>query len=37
MVELDVQLTKDKVPIIYHDFMINTVMKKVNHQLSQVT
>ncbi|XP_018494954.1 glycerophosphocholine phosphodiesterase GPCPD1 [Galendromus occidentalis] len=28
MVELDVQLSKDKVPVIYHDFHINIAMKK---------
>ncbi|KAI1305356.1 Glycerophosphocholine phosphodiesterase GPCPD1 [Halotydeus destructor] len=28
MVELDVQLTKDLVPVIYHDYFINIAMKK---------
>ncbi|OQR78773.1 glycerophosphocholine phosphodiesterase GPCPD1-like [Tropilaelaps mercedesae] len=28
MVELDVQLSKDKVPVIYHDFHINIAIKK---------
>ncbi|CAG2163683.1 unnamed protein product [Oppiella nova] len=27
MVELDVQLSKDKVPIVYHDFNVNIIMK----------
>lgn len=29
MVELDVQLSKDKVPIVYHDFNVNIVLQKV--------
>jgi glycerophosphocholine phosphodiesterase GPCPD1 len=29
MVELDVQLTKDLVPVIYHDYYVNIAMKKV--------
>ena len=29
MVELDVQLSKDMVPVIYHDLFINIAMKKV--------
>lgn len=28
MVELDVQLSKDKVPIVYHDFNVNIVLQK---------
>ncbi|XP_054156703.1 putative glycerophosphocholine phosphodiesterase GPCPD1 homolog 2 [Oppia nitens] len=27
MVELDVQLSKDKIPIVYHDFNVNIIMK----------
>ena len=29
MVELDVQLSKDMVPVIYHDYFVNIAMKKV--------
>ncbi len=29
MVELDVQLSKDKIPVIYHDFNVNVVIKNV--------
>ena len=29
MVELDVQLSKDKVPIVYHDFNVNIALQKV--------
>jgi glycerophosphoryl diester phosphodiesterase len=29
MVELDVQLSKDKIPVIYHDFNVNIVIKSV--------
>lgn len=29
MVELDVQLSKDKVPVIYHDYNINIFTQKV--------
>ena len=29
MVELDVQLSKDMVPVIYHDYFVNISMKKV--------
>lgn len=29
MVELDVQLSKDLVPVIYHDHFVNIAMKKV--------
>ena len=28
MVELDVQLSKDKIPIVYHDFNVNVVLQK---------
>lgn len=31
MVELDVQLSKDMVPVIYHDYFVNIAMKKVKH------
>lgn len=30
MVELDVQISKDKVPIVYHDFNVNIVLQKVS-------
>ncbi len=30
MVELDVQITKDKTPVIYHDFFVNLIAKKKN-------
>jgi glycerophosphoryl diester phosphodiesterase len=29
MIELDVQITKDKIPIIVHDFSINAYLKRV--------
>lgn len=29
MVELDVQISKDKVPVVYHDFNVNIVLQKV--------
>jgi glycerophosphoryl diester phosphodiesterase len=29
MVELDVQLSKDKIPVVYHDFNVHIVMKSV--------
>ncbi|KAH7640459.1 glycerophosphocholine phosphodiesterase gpcpd1-like protein [Dermatophagoides farinae] len=31
MVELDVQLTKDKIPIVYHDFNVNIVLQQKDH------
>lgn len=30
MVELDVHLSKDRIPVIYHDFSININIKKKN-------
>ncbi|XP_077486025.1 glycerophosphocholine phosphodiesterase GPCPD1-like [Amblyomma americanum] len=35
MVELDVQLSKDKVPVIYHDYYICICMKKRNASLKE--
>lgn len=35
MVELDVQLSKDLVPVIYHDYFVNIAMKKVRVYLNQ--
>ncbi|CAG2110482.1 unnamed protein product [Medioppia subpectinata] len=34
MVELDVQLSKDKVPIVYHDFNVNIIMKHKKSKLN---
>lgn len=30
MVELDVQLSKDKIPVVYHDYNVNILMKNVS-------
>jgi glycerophosphoryl diester phosphodiesterase len=29
MIELDVQITKDKIPVIVHDFSVNAYLKRV--------
>ncbi|KPM02176.1 glycerophosphocholine phosphodiesterase GPCPD1-like protein [Sarcoptes scabiei] len=33
MVELDVQLSKDKIPIVYHDFNVNLVLQKRDEEM----
>ena len=37
MIELDVQLSSDKVPIIYHDFAVKTFLYDVSIYLGTVT
>lgn len=36
MIEFDVQLSKDMIPVIYHDFYVCTAMMKKGKELGQV-
>lgn len=37
MVELDVQLTKDKIPVVYHDYKVKIIMEKDGKKLDPLT